>query len=84
MIREDFDAEDVGTHPCAGQRLARLVIKAFVATLLWNYEMELVDARGEPLKAAPQPVMGLFSVPTPDIDVRIRYKERVYGARTPA
>lgn len=82
-VSEDADAEDVGTHPCAGQRLARLIIKAFVATLLWNYDMKLVDARGDPLKEPPQSVMGLFSVPRPDVDVRIRYRERVHGARTP-
>ncbi|KAH9918973.1 cytochrome P450 [Fomitopsis serialis] len=81
--KSGFVAWGAGTHPCTGQRLAKLIIKVFVSLLLWNYDLELVDARGELLKKAPQPVMGLFSVPRPDADVRVRYKERVYGARTP-
>ncbi|KAH9831208.1 cytochrome P450 [Rhodofomes roseus] len=78
-----FVAWGAGTHPCTGQRLAKLIIKVFVAVLLWNYELELVDAQGQPLKKAPQPVMGLFSVPWPDTDVKMRYRERIHGARTP-
>ncbi|TFY51861.1 hypothetical protein EVJ58_g10339, partial [Rhodofomes roseus] len=77
------DGGGLGTHPCTGQRLAKLIIKVFVAVLLWNYELELVDAQGQPLKKAPQPVMGLFSVPWPDTDVKMRYRERIHGARTP-
>ncbi|KZT68943.1 cytochrome P450 [Daedalea quercina L-15889] len=80
--KSNFVAWGAGTHPCTGQRLAKLIIKIFVAVLLWNYDVELVDSRGKPLKKAPQPVMGLFSVPRPDVDVHIRYKERVCGAPT--
>ncbi|KAI0937720.1 hypothetical protein AcV7_003678 [Taiwanofungus camphoratus] len=78
--RLGFLAWGAGTHPCTGQRLAKLIIKIYSAMLLYTFDIEMVDAYGRPLERAPTPVLGLFNVPKPDTDVHLRYKTREVGS----
>jgi hypothetical protein len=46
---------DVGRHPCAGMKVAKLEIKMIVAMFVVGYEYDVVDSKGRISEKLPVP-----------------------------
>jgi sterol 14-demethylase len=46
---------DVGRHPCAGMKVAKLEIKMIVAMFVMGYEYDVVDSKGRISEKLPVP-----------------------------